>query len=111
MGARNAQAQSYADILGREKAVKEMIEMLRLDAGPLSSRVSIGCPAHHAVHQSYRRLAKRATFPKFGQPITRSVEVFLAHIGSTGETHVATAAVTQIERRRSSALAQETKHD
>ena len=32
MGARNAQAQSYADILGREKAVKEMIEMFRLDA-------------------------------------------------------------------------------
>src|ERR1700730_14851012 len=32
-GARNPQAQSHAGVLGREKAVKEVIEMLRLDAG------------------------------------------------------------------------------
>ena len=32
-GARNGQAQSHAGVLGREKAVKELIEMLRLDAG------------------------------------------------------------------------------
>jgi hypothetical protein len=32
-GARNGQAQSHAGLLGRKKAVKEMTEMLRLDAG------------------------------------------------------------------------------
>ena len=31
--ARNGEAQSHTSILGREKAVKEVIEMLRLDAG------------------------------------------------------------------------------
>ena len=33
-GARNGQAQSHARVLGREKAVEEVIEMGRIDAGP-----------------------------------------------------------------------------
>jgi hypothetical protein len=32
-GAANGQAQSHPSALGREKAIKEMIEILRLDAG------------------------------------------------------------------------------
>ena len=32
-GARNGEAKSHAGLLGREKAVKEVVEMVRLDAG------------------------------------------------------------------------------
>src|SRR4029079_1245215 len=48
-GARNGQPQSDAAVLGREKAVKQVLEMLRLDAGAAvferaAQRARIGQP-------------------------------------------------------------------